>query len=218
MQCVCPKSGRRIFLKCWRLVWKHYLLLFFLVPLVVWKWHTLPLRVYWAHSWRKAEGSSPDEFWQPCWTTLTVQPSHAWPGNEKQVHRWKKRIYRGAPKKRRPQPYFSFALSPTYTQSLSLWNTAVWNHLSYILCLSRWADMQPENTEWCPIFWSYFIRSYWTSHQKRRTSCLLLPSSLYLLWVYYFLFDSCHMFSDFDCLRHSRTSEFKWSVLNQHFL
>lgn len=173
MQCVCPKSGRKI-----RFFWSVEVLFVAILfgVVMVWKWHTLPLRVYWAHSWRKAEGSSPDEFWQPCWTTLTVQPSHAWPGNEKQVHRWKKRIYRGAPKKRRPQPYFSSALSSTYTQCLSLWNTAMWNHLSYILCLSlSWhATREHRMMPHILVFFLLEVIGLITKREELPVSCCLL--------------------------------------------
>lgn len=137
--------------------------------------HTLPLRVYWAHSWRKAEGSSPDEYWQPCWTTLTVQPSHAWPGNKKQVHRWKKRIYRGTPKRGGLNPT-SPSLFPPHTH-ISLKHgfvkSPVIHTMSLLLsCHVTWAHrMMPHGL----VF--FFIGSYWTSHQERKTSRLLLPST-----------------------------------------
>ncbi len=83
-----------------------------------------------------------------------------------------------APEKWGPQPYSSFALSLTspvmHTMSLSL---------------SRWADMEPEDTEWSVIYWSFLLE----------VTCLLIssPHLLYLLWVYYSLFDSCCMFSEY---------------------
>ncbi len=154
-----------LFQKCWKLVWTKFVAIL-LVWSVMWKKHTLPLRVYAAGFWRTVEESD----------------SCAGSGNEKQVHRWKKRIYRG--------PLRSEGLNPTRP---SLFPSL---HLSCIRCLSLSLAELTCNPR--------------TLNEASYTGLFLedllmsSPHLLYLLWVYYSLFNSCFL----------SISEFKWSGLN----
>ncbi len=141
-----------LFQKCYKLVWTKFVAVL-LVWSVMWKKHTLPLRVYATGFWRTVEESD----------------SCAGSGNEKQVHRWKKRIYRG--------PLRSEGLNPTRP---SLFPS---HHLSCIRCLS----LSLAELTWNP------------RTLNEEVTCLLIssPHLLYLLWVCYSLFDSCCMFSEY---------------------
>lgn len=111
------------------------------------------------------------------------------------------------PEKRRPQPYLSFALSPTYTHLSETRLCEITCHTYYVSLAELTCNLSTPND--APWFGHFFY--YWKlldfSPREKNFPCPV--AFYYLLWVHYFLFDSCHMFSDFDCLRHSHTSEFK---------
>lgn len=109
------------------------------------------------------------------------------------MHRWKKRIYRGALKSEGLNPILllrSFLHITCHTYSVSL---------AELTCNPRTLNEAP----YIGLF-LLEVTGLLTQGELLVSCCHLL----YLIWVYYFLFDSCCMFSDCDCLRHSRISEF----------
>lgn len=134
------------------------------------------------------------------WMRRTVQPSHAWAGNEKQVHRWKKRIYRGPPKKEeastllRLHPFFPHKHTRLSERRLC----EITCHTHYVSLAEPTCNLRILNV--APYSILFFLMEFLPRENLSVSCCYLL----YLRWPYY-MFNSSHMCYDFDCSRQIRT-------------